>query len=202
MGRLPEFRRRPVDDRVGIDQVGGVELVAAVVALISSGLGEPADRARAFDVAVRQCVARRGGERAERGLLDEAAVLVERAEDVSRDRGVILRGRAREAVVADAEVAQVLAGELVVPLGDLTRRDAFSVRRDHHRRAVLVRATHHQHVVALQPVVAREDVRRDREPDDVAQVTLPRRIRPGGRHQDLARLLLLRQRTAPARGRT
>ena len=118
-------------------------------------------------------------------------MLVERAEDVPRDRSVIVRRRACEAVVRDPEVAEVLSDELVVPLGDLTRRDAFSIRRDHHRRTVLVGPAHHQHVVPLQAVVARVDVRGNREPDHVAQVAFPRRIRPGGRHQDLALLLLL-----------
>jgi hypothetical protein len=174
-----------------VDQVGGIELVAAVVALVASCFGVSADRAGALDVAVGQRVARRGGERPERRLLDEVAVLVERPEQVARDVGVVLRGRAREAVVGDAEIAEIVARELVVAVGDLTRRDAFAVGRDHHRRPMLVRPAHHQNVVALQAVVAREDVRRNREPDDVAQVALPRRIRPGWGDEDLALLRVL-----------
>ena len=196
---LAELGGRPVDDRVRIDQIGRVELVPAVVALVPASLRVAADRARPFDVPVGQRVAGRGGERPERRLLDEMAVLVQRTKDVARDVRVVAGRRTREAVVADAEVAQVIAGQLVVTLRDLTRRDAFPVGRVHHRRPMLVGAAHHQDVVALQAVVAREDVGGNREPDDVAQVTPPRRIRPGGGDQDLALLRVLRQTTAPAR---
>jgi len=70
-------------------------------------------------------------------------VLVKRPEDVSRDTRVVLSGGARETVVGDSEIPQILANEPVVALGDLMRRDAFPVRRDHHRRAVLVGPAHH-----------------------------------------------------------
>src|ERR671922_2964713 len=109
MRGFSELGRRAVDDRMRLDQVGRIELVPAVVALVAARLGIAADRTRSLDVPVRQRVAGRGGERAERRLLDEAAVLVERPEDVARDACMIVRRRAREAVVADAEVAQVLA---------------------------------------------------------------------------------------------
>ena len=52
--RLAELRRRAVDDRARVDQVDGIELVAAVVALVAARLREAADRARALDVAVGQ----------------------------------------------------------------------------------------------------------------------------------------------------
>ena len=162
MLRLAELGRRAVDDRARVDQVDGVELVAAVVALVAARLGVAADRARSLDVAVGQRAAGRGGERAERRLLDEVAVLVKRAEEVLGDAVVVPRRRAREAVVRDAEISQVLADERVVAVGGLTRRDAAPVGGHHHRRPVLVGPADHQHVVALQPVIAREDVRRAR----------------------------------------
>ena len=48
----------------------------------------------------------------------------------------------------------------VVEVRDLTVGLPFPVRRDHDRRAVLVGPAHREHVVALQPVVAREHVER------------------------------------------
>ena len=109
-------------------------------------------------------------------------------------RLVVARRRAREAVVRDAEVAQVLADERVVAVGELTRRHALPVGGDHHRRAVLVRPADHQDVVALQPVVAREHVRRHGEARHVADVARAARVRPRGRDEDLLgqRLQLLR----------
>ncbi len=60
MRRLAELRRGAVDDRARRDEVDGVELVAAVVALVAAGVRVAADRARALDVAVGQRPARRG----------------------------------------------------------------------------------------------------------------------------------------------
>ena len=183
--RLAELRRRAVDDRARVDQVDGIELVAAVVALVAARLREAADRARPLDVAVGQRAARRGGERAERRLLDEVALVVERAEDVLRDPVVVPRRRPREVVVRDPEVAEVLADERVVAVGELTRRDAAPVGGHHHRRSVLVRPADHQDVVALEPVIAREHVRRHGEARHVADVARPTRVRPRGRDEDL-----------------
>ena len=198
--RLAELRRRAVDDRPRVDQVDRVELVAAVVALVAARLREAADRAGPLDVAVGQRAAGLGGERAERRLLDEIALVVERLEDVLRDAVVVARRRAREAVVRDAEIAQVDADELVVAVGELTRRDAAPVGGDHHRRAVLVRPAHHQDVVALQPVVAREHVRRHGEAGHVADVARPTRVGPGRRDEDLLRFV--RQCSLPGRSET
>src|SRR5919108_2042234 len=132
MRGFSELGRRAVDDRTRLDQVGRIELVAAVVALVPARLGIAADRTRSLDVPVRQRVAGRGGKRAERRLLDETAVVVQRAEDVTCDVRMVSRRRPREAVIADAEIAEVLANQLVVSLGNLTRRDAFAIRRHHY----------------------------------------------------------------------
>ena len=157
----------------GLDQVDRVELVAAVVALVAARLGVAADRARALDVAVRERVPGRRGERDEHLALDDRAVVVQRPEEILHDALVVERRRAREQVVREPEPAEVLAERLVVVVGDLTVRLPFSIRDDHHRRAVLVRPADHEHVVPLEPVVAGEDVRRDAEARDVAQVPWP-----------------------------
>ena len=71
--RLAELRRRAVDLRARVDQVGRVELVAAVVALVAARLRVAADRARALDVAVGERVPGRRRERDELGPLDDRA---------------------------------------------------------------------------------------------------------------------------------
>ena len=76
---LDELRRLAVDLRPRVDQVGRVELVAAVVALVAARVAVPADRAGALDVAVRQGAAGRRRDRAERRLLDHVAVAVHAA---------------------------------------------------------------------------------------------------------------------------
>ena len=184
---LAELGGRAVDLRARVDQLGRVELVAAVVALVAARLRVAADRARPLDVAVGQRVPGRRRERDEHLALDDRSVLVERLEDVLRDRGVVARRRAREAVVREAEPAEVLAERRVVVVGDLSVGLPLSIGGDHHRRAVLVRPADHENVVALEPVIARECVRRDAEARHMPQVAMARRIRPGGRYQDLPR---------------
>ena len=82
---LLEHGWRAVDPRPRVDQIGRIELVAAVVALVAPRTFEAADRARALDVAVGQRMAGRGGERAERLALDDEALLVQRPEDILGD---------------------------------------------------------------------------------------------------------------------
>ena len=188
MLRLLEDRRRSVDSRSWVDQVGRIELVAAVVALIAACTLEAADRTRALDVAIRKRVTGRGGERAERLPFDHEALLVERPEEVLRDAVVVPRRRPREEVVRQPEVAEILADERVEAIRCLTRRLAGGVRRDHDRRSVLVRPADHEHVVPAKPVIAGERVRRDAEARDMTDVAGPARIRPRHRDQDLPRL--------------
>ena len=128
-----------------------------------------------------------GGECADGRLLDDEALLVERAEDVAHDLVMVLGRRPCEQVVREPEPPQVVANDLVVAVGELTRRDSFLVRGHHDRRAVLVGAADHQHVVAPQPVVPGEDVRGDAEARHVADVSRAVRIRPCDRDQDLLR---------------
>ena len=79
----------PLIFETGFDQVGRVELVAAVVALVAARAVVPADRAGALDVAVGQRAAGRRRDGAVRRLLDEVAVLVDPEEQLLDD-GVVV----------------------------------------------------------------------------------------------------------------
>src|SRR5207237_10832440 len=89
-----------------------------------------------------------------------------------------------EEVVAEAELHEVVSDDPVVAVGDLLRGAALPVGRDQDRGAVLIGAADHQHLVALQPVVARKDVRRHAEAGHVAQVSGAARVRPGNVDED------------------
>ena len=203
MVRLLEDRRGAVDLRARVDQVDGVELVPAVVALVAASRLVAADRARPLDVPVGKRVAGGGREGAQGRLLDDVALLVERAEEVLHDAVVIRRRRAREQVVREAQVAQVLADELAVAVGGLTRGQPLAVGGDHHRRAVLVGAADHQDVVASKPVIPGDDVGGHSEPGHMAQ--MPRATRVGPRDGDEDALWLAVREVGPpcgARSRT
>src|SRR5262245_65328762 len=107
MLRLAEDGCRTVDFRVRLDEVGGVELIPTVVALVSARTLEPADGTGALDVPVREGVPGEGGERAEGLALDDIALVVKRSEDVLRDSIVIPRCRPREQVVRESGRVEV-----------------------------------------------------------------------------------------------
>ena len=183
--RLDELRHLAVDPRVRLDEVGGVELVAAVVALVAPGLAVAADRAGSLDVAVRQGAAGRRADRAARRLLDHVAVAPVAGEQLLRDGVVVERRRAGEEVVGQAEVREVLGDDAVVAVGQLARADALPVGLDEDRRPVLVGPADHEHVVAGHPHVPAEHVGRHAEPGHVADVARPVGVRPGDGGQDM-----------------
>ncbi len=182
---LDELRRLPVDLAARVDQVGGVELVAAVVALVAAGLAVAADRAGALDVAVRQRAAGRRRDRALGGLLDHVPVVAHRAEHLLHDLVVVAGGGAREQVVRQTEPDEVADDDRVVGVGQLARRHPLLVGLDQDRRPVLVGARDHQHVVTGHPHVPAEDVGRHAETGDVADVARAVGVRPGDGGQDV-----------------
>src|SRR5690606_31925305 len=71
---LDELGRLAVDLRDGVDEVDCIELVAALVALVSASAVVAADRTRALDVAVGERAARGRGDRTRSGLSENVAV--------------------------------------------------------------------------------------------------------------------------------
>ncbi len=183
---LDELGGLAVDLAAGVDELVGVELVAAVVALVAAGLGEGADRAGALDVAVGQGAPGRRADRTARRLLDHVAVGVDLAEHLLDDGVVVARRRAGEQVVGQAEVGEVLGDDRVVLVDELLWRQALLVGEDEDRGAVLVRARDHQHVVAGHPHVPAEDVGGHTETGHVADVARAVGVRPGDGRQDFA----------------
>ena len=80
---------------------------------------------------------------------------------------------------------QVLDDHPVVPVGQLARGDALLVGLHLDRRAVLVGAGDHEHVVAGHPHVPAEDVGGDAEAGDVADVARAVGVRPGDRRENV-----------------
>ena len=121
---LDELRHLAVDPRARVHQVGRVELVAAVVALVAARARVVADRAGALDVAVGQGATGRRADRAVRRLLDEVAVVVDAGEQLLHDGGVVAGRRTGVEVVGDAERDEVLGDDPVVLVGELLRGHA------------------------------------------------------------------------------
>ena len=70
----------------------------------------------------------------------------------------------------------------MVLVDHLLRRQPLELRANGDGRAVLVRAGHHEHVIAPKAVVARENVGGEVGPRDLSEVKRPVGIRP--RHAD------------------
>ncbi len=182
---LDELRRLAVDLRPRVDQVGRVELVAAVVALVAARVGVPADGAGALDVAVRQGAPGRRADRPERRLLDQVPVLVDVREELLHHLVVVAGRRPREQVVGQPEVDEVVHDHRVVLVGELARGHALLVGGDQDRGPVLVGAGDHQHVVPGHPHVPAEDVGGHAETGHVADVARAVGVRPGDGGQDM-----------------
>ena len=98
---------------------------------------------------------------------------------------MVAGGSAREQVIAQAKIAQILGDHTVVTVGELLCADAFLVGFHQNRGAVLVGARHHQHVIALHALVARVHVGRHAEAGDVTDMTGAVGIRPCNIHQNM-----------------
>ena len=182
---LDELRHLAVDPAARLDQVGRVELVAAVVALVAASVRVPADRAGALDVAVGQGATRGRADGALGRLLDHVTVAVQRPEELLGHCVVVAGRRPGEEVVGQPERVQVLDDHPVVAVGELSGRDALLLGLDQDRGAVLVGAADHQDVVAGHPHVPAEDVGGHAETGDVADVARAVGIRPGDGGQDM-----------------
>ena len=182
---LDEPRCLTVDPRVRVDELVGVELVAAVVALVATGAVVTANRAGALDVAVGQGAAGRRRYRATRRAFDQVAIAVQRREHLLDHRIVVPRRGPGEEVIAQAELLEVFSDHPVVPVGEILRGDAFMIGLHEDRRAVLVGTAHHEDVITGEPVIAREDIRGDTEASDVTNVSGTVRVRPCDRGQDV-----------------
>ena len=169
MGGLHELRGLAVDARVRVDELGGVHLVAAVVALVAARPLDATDRAGALDVAVGQGAAGRGGGAGD--LLDHVAVVAHGGKHVLDDAVMVAGGRAGEEVVGQTEGHQVLDDEPVVLVGQLASAHAGPICCDQDRRAVFVGAGHHEHVVPGHAHVPGEDIGGDTESRDVTNMT-------------------------------
>ena len=168
---------------VRVDEVGRVELVAAVVALVATRIGIAADRALAFDVAVRQCTAACRVEGAHLLVRDQVALLIELEKQVLGDAVVVGGRRPRKDVVRHAQAHKVLDDQRVVPIDELAGRDALLVRFIRDGGSVLVGAACHQHARAAQPLETGEHVRGHGETDHVADMSRAVGVRPRRRYE-------------------
>ena len=90
-----------------------------------------------------------------------------------------------EEVVADAELLLRAQEALVIVLEDGFCGQAVPVGLDRDGRAMRIRAGDHEHVVAAQAMIAREDVRRQINAGQMAHVQVAVGVGPGDGYMDV-----------------
>lgn len=170
-----------------VDQLKGIEQAAAVIALIAARVGIAALRASAFDEAVGQEALLGLAVELALSLAVEVAARVEGAEDILRDAMMILSIGVGEQVVTDAARLEGVQKAHVIILKERARRHAALIRLDQDRCAVRIRAADHQHAVALQPMVAREDIGRQIGACHMPDVQIAVGVGPSHRDVDVFR---------------
>src|SRR5690606_4870449 len=180
---LDELRRLAVDARTRITQIGGVELVAAVVALVPASTVVTADGAGPLDVPVGQRASRGRADGARGGHGDDVTVAVQGQEDLLDHLGVVAGTGPGEQVVRHPEPLQVLGDLAGVLVGRLLRGQALLLGLDLDRGAVFVGTRHHEHLVTGHSLVAGENVGRNAETGYMADVAGAVGVRPGHRGQ-------------------
>ena len=175
---------RAGDRRARLDQVGRVELLGAVLALVAAGARIAAVRAGALDVAV-------GQEAAVGGRVDlllhhfgDQAGVGEAAGEVLGQRMVLRARRAAEVVERQPEAVGEILLHLPEPRAVGGDRLAGPGGGELGRRAVLVGGADQQHLVAAGAHVAGIDVRRELAAHEVAEVLDPVDVGQRGGDQD------------------
>ncbi len=137
-----------------------------------------------LDIGIGQEAFRHRVEEADRRVLVQVALVQQHHELVLDHDAVVFGGRRGVQVVAHAQVTPVGQKLGVVARRDLGGRGAFLVGAHGHGRAMSVGARDHQHVVAAQALVAREDIRRHVHAREMANVQRAVGIRPGSADQN------------------
>ena len=177
--RLAQHRNRTGDRAARVDQVGGVQRAAALLALVAVGAIVAAVGAGPDDVAVGQKLSGLLVVILHRRLLGELALVVQRAEKV-RGR-LVMHGRrgARVDVERYAEPFERVLDDIMVFVDDILRSDPFLTGLDRDRNAVFVRPADRDDVLAPEAQVAHVDVRRNVDACEVADMDRSVGVRQG-----------------------
>jgi hypothetical protein len=168
-----------------VAELVGVQRPPAGVALVAAGGRRGASGAGALDVAVGQRAPLLGAPgRAGRARLHEAAVR-QGEEQPLGDPGVVGGGGPGVVVEADADPLEARRDPFVLGVGEAPGGHAGPLGGHGDRRAVLVGAGHHQHLLAGEPVVAGGHVGRQVGAGQVAEMAGARRVGPGDADEDV-----------------
>ena len=149
------------DCRFRLNEFGGVERRAALLALVTVCVGIAAMRTRAGNVAVGEellclfVVILFGG------LLHKLAIVVEFLENLLRSLGVYVARCARVDVETDSEILKCLFVEGVVLVDDVLGCNAVLASLHHNGDTVFVGTTDVDYIAVAEPLIPHINIRRD-----------------------------------------
>ncbi|MBT9149610.1 MAG: hypothetical protein DDT28_01045 [Dehalococcoidia bacterium] len=119
------------------------------------------------------------------GVFEYAIVIPEGKKDIVNHLGVVRGVGSGEKIEGNAQLLPGFQESLVVPGCHLLRTDSLPFGADGYGCAVHIAAGDHQDVVALQAMVAGEDVGGEISPGDMPQMQWPIGIRPGNSNKNM-----------------
>jgi len=163
--------------------------VPAFIALVATGLRGLAVGACTLDIAVGQEAPAGRAICLRHGGLVDVSLLQQLKEDVMDHAGMILCACGGEQVPGDAKPFPAFQELLMVAGHDLLRAFSFLFSAQSDRCPVLVTAGDHEHHIALQTVIAGEDVCREIGAGDMSQMEWTVGIGPGNADKNMFRQL-------------
>ena len=168
--RPPNLGRRSAHPTLQVNKVGGVQGLAAGVALVAPGPGAIAVRTRPLDIAVGEVAAAALAVGQHHLALVDIVLRQQLQEDVLHHLPVVHRPRGCEQVEGDAHPVPAVEKEGLVTVDDYLRGNVLLLGPEGDRRPMLVAPRHHQHLVPLGAMVPGEDVGGKVGAGQVAQV--------------------------------
>ena len=169
----------------GVDEILGIQLVPARIALISSRAFAAANGTRALDIAVGQGVA---ADRIDSDILlldDHVPVVATHFEHTLNHPFMVDGGRSSEQVVRQTQGHEIFDDDPVILISQLLGRFALRLGGHEDGRTVLIRARDHEHILAPHSHVPGKNIRRDAEAGNVADMTRTVGIGPSNCREDM-----------------
>jgi hypothetical protein len=176
---LAQLRYRAVDLGARLQQLVRLQHIPTVLTLVAAGAFRSADIAGTFDIAVGQEPAGGGGIPLWARLGIQVSVFHKRQEDALRNLKMVFSVGRGEQVVSQAGFLKKFQKAIVKIFVHFFDWSALCIGAQGHRRPVGVGARNHQHVVALQTVIARVNIGWQISAGDIADVDLCIGVRPG-----------------------
>ena len=164
------LRRSAADPALQVQKVGGIEGLAAGIALVASGPGVAAIGTRTFHVAVGEVAVAAGAVGEHHPIFIDVLLGKKVQEDFLHHFLVVRSPCGGEEVEGDAHSVPGLEEEGLELVHDLLGGHAFFLGAEGYWGAMLVAARDHQDLVALGAMVPGKDIGGEIGPGQVAQV--------------------------------